>query len=108
MNSEQSVSLAAFMDYVTHLDGPEEFKAELKDHVCMTPLGTIDMELLGADPCLADPQMSQWRNAFVWRIVEMFDDAAVVVAKQREPVDQEQRRELKRALAECNHRLRCD
>ena len=76
-----AMPLSDYMDYLTHLAGPEEFAEELIDMVCVTPDGEASMSLLCSDPCLADPELSQWRDAFVWRLIEAHGDEAVVVER---------------------------
>ncbi len=78
---DKRISLAAFMDHTVHSSGPEEFVDNCRGYVCVTPDGRIDMDVLGKDPCLADPQKSAWKHAFVWRLIGKYGDQAVVLAE---------------------------
>ena len=78
-NRTADMSLCAFMDYLTHDVEATEWDDECDGKAVQTPAGRADLGLLVADPCLADPQLSAWKNAYVWRLIERYGDAAVVV-----------------------------
>ena len=76
------LDLRTYMDYLTHEVEADDWRAEVKDMICVTPNGNIDMAVLVFDSCLENPELSKWRDAFVWRLVEQFGDDACVIQRQ--------------------------
>lgn len=72
-------SLDEWMDHLTHDVEAEDWAAECARGIVRTPDGDLSLTVLCFDPCLEDPELSNWRNAFVWRLIEKYEDAARVI-----------------------------
>lgn len=68
-----------FMDCLTHSD--DDWEEECRGGIVRTPDGDLSLLVLVQDECLADPQLSKWRNAFVWQLCEKYGDSARVLLR---------------------------
>src|SRR5688572_11445818 len=72
----RGIALDDFMDYLTHADA--SWVEECRGGIIRTPDGDVSLLVAVLDECLEDPQLSKWRNAFVWRLSEKYGDDARV------------------------------
>ena len=72
--------LEQFMDYLTH--DIEDWADECRGGVIRTPDGDVSLLVAVMDRCLENPQLSKWRNAFVWHLCEKYGDNARVLLRE--------------------------
>lgn len=72
-------ALDQFMDCLTHSD--DDWTEECRGGIVRTPDGDLSLLVLVQDTCLSDPELSQWRNAFVWQLCEKYSHRARVLLR---------------------------
>lgn len=96
MDAYDGTTLDFYIDYITHDVEADDWRNEARDMVVITPDGRMDLYPLLMDPCLEDPQRSKWKQAFVWRLIEKYQDQARVM--DRGSIDAD-------AVAECSSKI---